>query len=51
MQKKSEMPWHQICAMRNILAHEYLGVDVVLVWGAVQKQLSDLKKVLQVSVA
>lgn len=30
-----EIPWSQICGMRNVLAHEYLGVDLVLIWATV----------------
>ncbi|MCD6526720.1 MAG: DUF86 domain-containing protein [Desulfuromonas sp.] len=42
-----QMPWHQICGMRNVLAHEYLGVDVVLVWETVQSQLEALQNALE----
>ena len=27
-----EMPWRQISGMRNFLPHEYLGVDMVMIW-------------------
>jgi len=27
-----EMPWRQISGMRNILAYEFLGVDMVMIW-------------------
>lgn len=30
--EQPDMPWREIVGMRNILAHEYLGVDVVMVW-------------------
>ncbi|MCK5679304.1 DUF86 domain-containing protein [bacterium] len=42
-----QMPWHQICGMRNVLAHEYLGVDVILVWETVQNQLVTLQDALE----
>ena len=45
--KKPHMPWAQIAGMRNILAHEYLGVDVVMVWDTVQLHLGILHQTLE----
>ena len=41
------MPWGQITGMRNILAHEYLGVDMVMIWDTVQLHLNNLQLVLE----
>jgi len=27
-----EIPWPQIVAMRNVIAHEYFGIDLDAVW-------------------
>lgn len=39
-----EIPRKQMCGMRNILIHEYFGVDVDTVWHTAKKQLPILKK-------
>ncbi len=43
-----EIPWSQIIGMRNILAHRYFGIDVDIVWSAIEHDLPDLKSKLEV---
>ncbi|MGA7180864.1 MAG: HepT-like ribonuclease domain-containing protein [Thiobacillaceae bacterium] len=37
------IPWMQIAGTRNILAHQYLGADLNLVWNIVENNLPALK--------
>ena len=45
-QAHPQIPWRQIVAMRNILVHEYFGVDTEEVWRTVEKDLPRLKQAL-----
>lgn len=42
-----EIPWPQIRGLRNILVHEYFGVDVQLVFEVVETYLPPLKRCLE----
>lgn len=42
-----EVPWQDIRAMRNIVAHEYMDVDYTEVWQAVSKDFDELRKLVE----
>lgn len=37
------VPWAAVSAMRNVLVHEYFGIDVERVWAAVDRDLPRLR--------
>ena len=45
--KTPRIPWREIAAMRNIIVHEYFGIDVEEVWAAAKRDLPALKKQIQ----
>jgi uncharacterized protein with HEPN domain len=38
-----DVPWAEIVGMRNVLVHEYFGVDVEEIWTTIQHDLPRLK--------
>ncbi len=39
-----EIPWRSITALRNVLIHEYFGVDLEIVWRVIQRRIPSLKR-------
>ena len=38
-----EVPWSQIIAFRNVIVHEYFGIDLELVWEIVGEHIPTLR--------
>jgi uncharacterized protein with HEPN domain len=45
--RRPEVQWPQIVALRNILVHEYFGLNLHQVWTMAQKDLPKLEKQIQ----
>lgn len=41
-----DVPWKQMAAMRNLLIHEYFGVNIGTLWQTVRLRLPSLKQQL-----
>lgn len=41
--RHKEIPWKEIAGMRDVLVHEYFGVDLDVVWKTVQQDIPALK--------
>jgi len=40
----SEIDWHKIYSFRNIIVHDYFGIDEIVVWQIIQTKIPLLKK-------
>lgn len=50
VQENNQVPWPQIVGLRNLVIHEYFGVDDMIIWNIVQYDLPELKRKIQVIV-
>jgi len=41
-----QVEWHRIAAFRNVLVHDYLGIDVERIWEITQREVLDLKQAI-----
>jgi uncharacterized protein with HEPN domain len=46
--KYPQVPWREIIAFRNVVVHDYLGIELERVWDIVERDLPPLK--MQISV-
>jgi uncharacterized protein with HEPN domain len=46
-QSYTEIPWKEISGMRDKLIHNYLGVDIEVIWKTIETDLISLQKALK----
>lgn len=45
--KHPDIPWKNMAAMRDVLIHNYMGVDLKTVWKVVKERLPGLKPLVE----
>ena len=43
-EKHPEFPWRETMSLRNVIAHEYFGLDIDIIWDVIQTQIPLLEK-------
>ncbi len=38
-EKHSEIPWRETASLRNVIAHEYFGLEIDIIWDVIQTQI------------
>lgn len=45
--KHPDIPWSKMAGMRDVLIHDYMGVDLKTVWNVAKERLPELKNLLE----
>jgi uncharacterized protein with HEPN domain len=45
--KHPAIPWNKMAGMRDVLIHDYMGVDLKTVWKVTEERLLELKPLLE----
>ncbi|MEO7911014.1 MAG: DUF86 domain-containing protein [Roseiflexaceae bacterium] len=43
-QSQPEIPWRRVAGFRDVLIHQYRGIDLHAVWNVVERELPGLKR-------
>lgn len=46
-ERYSKIPWKRMAGMRDKLIHEYFGIDLEIIWGAISDELPPIKPSVQ----
>jgi uncharacterized protein with HEPN domain len=47
LKQYDQVPWRRIAGFRDILTHDYMGVDLDEVWNVIENDLPQLKRTVQ----
>ncbi|MCP3981460.1 MAG: DUF86 domain-containing protein [bacterium] len=39
-----DIPWKEAAAFRDVLSHDYMGIDLTIVWNVVESHLPELRE-------
>lgn len=45
--KHPDIPWGKMSGMRDVLIHDYMGVDLKTVWKVTQERLPQIKPLIE----
>ena len=45
-ERRPEVEWYRIAAFRNVLVHDYLGIDIERIWEITHRDIPELKQAI-----
>lgn len=45
--KRNDYAWYKVKSLRNLIAHQYHKITMKMVWGIIENDLPELKKVIE----
>lgn len=46
-ERHTEVEWYRIAAFRNVLVHDYLGIDIERIWEITQRDVPELESAIR----
>ena len=45
-ESQSDIDWYKIAGFRNVLVHDYLGIDIERIWEIIRRDVPELKQAI-----